>query len=76
MINRKQNARRHIQIRETSKAHLKPSTVHNTNVLTVVASESYQDFVANLQIEIADTLAAKPHKADKEYFIIPSQIRV
>ena len=45
-----------------------PSTVHDINVLTVVASESYQDFVANLQTEIADTLAARPKKADKEYF--------
>lgn len=45
-----------------------PSTVHDINVLTVVASESYQDFVSNLQTEIADTLAARPRKADKEYF--------
>ena len=45
-----------------------PSTVHDINVLTVVASESYQEFVTNLQTEIADTLAARPRKADKEYF--------
>ena len=45
-----------------------PSTVHDINVLTVVASESYQDFVSNLQSEIADTLAARPRKADEAYF--------
>lgn len=46
-----------------------PATVHETNVLTVVASESYQDFVANLQREIYDSLSTRPRKADKEYFI-------
>ncbi len=33
-----------------------PAIVHDINVLTVVASESYKDFVAGLQKEIADTL--------------------
>jgi type III restriction enzyme len=45
-----------------------PSTVHDINVLTVVASESYQEFVSGLQTEIVDTLAARPRKANKEYF--------
>lgn len=45
-----------------------PATVHDVNVLTVVASESYKDFVANLQREISDALSARPRKADESYF--------
>lgn len=45
-----------------------PATVHQTNVLTVVASESYKDFVAGLQRDIAAELSARPKKADKAYF--------
>jgi len=44
------------------------ATVHDINILTVVASESYKDFVANLQGEIIDTLSARPRKADEAYF--------
>jgi len=45
-----------------------PATVHDINVLTVVASESYKDFVANLQHEISNSLSARPRKADQTYF--------
>ena len=45
-----------------------PATVHDINVLTVVASESYSDFVAGLQTEIAQALSSRPRKADEEYF--------
>ena len=45
-----------------------PATVHETNVLTVVASESYKDFVGNLQREISDSLSERPRKADEAYF--------
>ncbi len=45
-----------------------PATVHEINVLTVVASESYKNFVANLQAEISDALSARPRKADEAYF--------
>lgn len=45
-----------------------PATVHQVNVLTVVASESYKDFVAVLQREIADSVSARPRKADEAYF--------
>ena len=45
-----------------------PATVHDINVLTVVASESYKSFVANLQQEISDALSARPRKADEAYF--------
>lgn len=44
------------------------ATVHEINVLTVVASESYMDFVANLQREISDALSTRPRKADEAYF--------
>ncbi|WMJ09846.1 type III restriction-modification system endonuclease [Nitrosomonas sp. sh817] len=45
-----------------------PATVHEINVLTVVASESYKNFVANLQAEISDALSARPRKADEAFF--------
>ncbi len=46
-----------------------PATVHDVNILTVVASESYKDFVSTLQREISDTLSERPRKADETYFI-------
>lgn len=45
-----------------------PSVVHDINVLTVVASESYKDFVAALQKDISESLSARPRVADKAYF--------
>lgn len=45
-----------------------PSIVHDINVLTVVASESYKDFVTALQKDISDSLSARPRVADKAYF--------
>lgn len=45
-----------------------PATVHDVNILTVVASESYRDFVGNLQREISDSLSSRPRKADAAYF--------
>lgn len=45
-----------------------PAIVHEVNVLTVVASESYKDFVAGLQKDIAESLSARPRRADKAYF--------
>ncbi|HEM7878933.1 TPA: DEAD/DEAH box helicase family protein [Burkholderia contaminans] len=46
-----------------------PAIVHDVNVLTVVASESYKDFVAALQKDISDSLSARPRAANEEYFI-------
>jgi type III restriction enzyme len=37
-------------------------------VLTVVASESYKDFVTALQKDISDSLSARPKVADEAYF--------
>ena len=45
-----------------------PAIVHDVNVLTVVASESYKDFVAALQKDISDSLSARPKVANKAYF--------
>lgn len=42
--------------------------VHDVNVLTVIASDSYKTFVGSLQKEIKDTLYDRPTKATKEYF--------
>ena len=46
-----------------------PATVHETNVLTVVANESFGDFVKGLQSDISESLSARPKKADKAYFV-------
>ena len=45
-----------------------PATVHDVNVLTVVASESYKDFVAALQKDISESLSARPRVADEAFF--------
>ena len=45
-----------------------PAIVHDVNVLNVVASESYKDFVSGLQKEIADTLTSRPRQATEAYF--------
>ena len=43
--------------------------VHEINVLTVVASESYETFAKQLQNEIAATLSDRPQKADVNFFL-------
>lgn len=45
-----------------------PAIVHDVNVLTVVASESYKDFVTALQKDISDSLSARPRFADEKFF--------
>lgn len=44
------------------------ATVHQVNVLTVVASESYKDFVTGLQRDISDSLSERPRVANESYF--------
>lgn len=44
------------------------SKVHDINILTVIASDSYKSFAGSLQKEIKDTLYDRPTKATKEYF--------
>ncbi len=42
--------------------------VHKLNVLTVIANDSYEDFVKGLQAEMKDDLYDRPTKASKEFF--------
>ncbi|HRP89685.1 MAG TPA: DEAD/DEAH box helicase family protein [Edaphocola sp.] len=43
--------------------------VHDINVLTVIVSESYEDFAKGLQSEIAKSLKDRPIKADTKFFV-------
>src|SRR5690554_6483797 len=43
--------------------------VHEVNVLTVIASESYEEFAKGLQTEIAKSLKDRPVKADTKFFV-------
>ncbi len=43
-------------------------TVHDINMLTVIASESYKDFVTDLQTDIKTVLYDRPTTASSEYF--------
>lgn len=43
-------------------------TVHNINILTVIASESYKNFVSDLQKDIKEVLYDRPTVATSEYF--------
>ena len=42
--------------------------VHDMNILTVIASDSYSEFVRDLQKDIKDNLYDRPTKATREYF--------
>lgn len=42
--------------------------VHDMNILTVIASDSYSQFVRDLQKDIKDNLYDRPTKATREYF--------
>ena len=70
MISRRQEVGRglRISVNQFGDRMDNPATVHDVNVLTVVASESYKDFVGNLQREICDALSARPRQADAAYF--------
>lgn len=50
------------------KDRLTDAMVHKINKLTVIASESYKDFVTDLQKELKDNLYERPRKASVEYF--------
>jgi type III restriction enzyme len=69
-ISRRQEVGRglRLSVNQTGDRMDNPVTVHDVNILTVVASESYKDFVSNLQREISDSLSARPRKADEAYF--------
>lgn len=42
--------------------------VHNVNVLTVVANESYEAFVKGFQGELAESLTSRPRQAKPDFF--------
>ena len=42
--------------------------VHSINKLTVIANDSYEDFVRGLQAELKENLYERPSKASKEFF--------
>ena len=42
--------------------------IHNVNVLTVIANESYDSFARGLQNEIAEAVADRPHKVVAKLF--------
>ncbi|MCL2011092.1 MAG: hypothetical protein FWG71_11200, partial [Synergistaceae bacterium] len=42
--------------------------VHNINVLTVIANESYDSFAKGLQSELADAVADRPRKVEAKLF--------
>ena len=70
MISRRQEVGRglRLSVNQNGDRMDQPAIVHDINVLTVVASESYKDFVAGLQKEIAETLSSRPRKATEAYF--------
>jgi type III restriction enzyme len=43
--------------------------VHDINILTIVASESYEDFASGLQSEMAEALEGRPREASVAYFV-------
>ena len=48
--------------------------VHEVNLLTVIANESYADFTEKLQEDIRQNLRLRPHAADREYLSTPLRI--
>ena len=70
IISRRQEVGRglRISVDEFGERQDDPLTVHQTNVLTVVASESYKDFVSGLQKDISESLSERPRFANVEYF--------
>lgn len=44
------------------------SDVHKVNLLTVIASESYEDYVTSLQSDVARTLRDRPKKVEANFF--------
>lgn len=54
---------------ERMDANVLGNDVHNVNVLTVIASESYDSFAKGLQNEIAETVTDRPRAVTAELFI-------
>ena len=54
---------------ERMDANILGNDVHNINVLTVIASESYESFAKGLQTEMADAVAARPRAVTVDLFV-------
>ncbi len=54
---------------ERMDANVLGEDVHNVNVLTVVASESYDDFAKKLQTEIAEAISDRPMAVTEKLFM-------
>lgn len=54
---------------ERMDANVLGNDVHNVNILTVIASESYDSFAKGLQNEIAETVTDRPRAVTAELFI-------
>ena len=54
---------------ERQDANVLGSDVHNVNILTVIASESYDSFAKGLQSEIAEAVADRPRAITVDLFI-------
>lgn len=54
---------------ERMDANVLGADVHNINVLTVIASESYDQFAKGLQTEIAEAVVDRPRKVEKSLFV-------
>jgi type III restriction enzyme len=69
-ISRRQEVGRglRLSVNQTGDRMDHPAIVHDVNVLTVVASESYKNFVSALQKDISESLSARPKVADEAYF--------
>ncbi|QOJ15192.1 MAG: DEAD/DEAH box helicase family protein [Planctomycetia bacterium] len=73
-VSRRQEVGRGMRLAVISDGPLKgermddPATVHQVNVLTVVANESYKDFVSGLQKDISESLSERPRVANETYF--------
>lgn len=53
---------------ERMDANVLGADVHNVNILTVIASESYDNFAKGLQSEIAEAVADRPKKVTPDLF--------
>ena len=69
-IGKRQEVGRGLRISVDSNGHRTDdkSIVHQINVLTVIASESYEDFAKALQDEMAEALKGRPREASAAYF--------
>ena len=69
-ISRRQEVGRGLRIAVNQRGERQDSltTVHQINVLTVIANESYNEFVTALQKDISESLSERPRVANVEYF--------